>query len=102
MKTLEELLQKWNNGILRGARRRLAEELGINEATKDLKSVVKSVVSIKISPRFAGIFLAAFKFFSHGKLFFFTFVPALHRTQITYHAAINLAGRAVARVLFGF
>ena len=33
MKTLEELLQKWNNGILRGARRRLAEELGINEAT---------------------------------------------------------------------
>lgn len=33
MKTLEELLQEWNNGILRGARRRLAEELGINEAT---------------------------------------------------------------------
>ena len=36
VKTLEELLQKWNNGILRGARRRLAEELGINEATVSL------------------------------------------------------------------
>lgn len=33
MKTLEELLKEWNNGVLRGARRRLSEELGINEAT---------------------------------------------------------------------
>lgn len=33
MKTLENLLQEWNNGVLRGARRRLSEELKINEAT---------------------------------------------------------------------
>lgn len=33
MNKLEKLLQNWNNGVLRGARRRLAEHLKINEAT---------------------------------------------------------------------
>lgn len=83
---------------------KLADKLGITNPVVNVwvTGKRKNIVSIKISPRFAGIFLATFKFFSHGKLFFLAFVPTLHRSQITYHAAINLAGRDVARVLFGF
>ena len=46
--------------------------------------------------------LIEFHVFAHGKLFFFAFIPVLHRSQITHNAAINLAGGAVAMGLFFF
>ena len=52
--------------------------------------------------RFLLLLTGTFKLFPHGKFFFFAFVPTLNRAQIAHHAGINLAGRTVARVLFGF